>query len=112
MTLLLALALLASGGASASIDAGDAPRIVSVRHALAVGDDGRTYELDGGVWTDTRLSIDNAKELAGCRAIKEVLREEPPPPPPPKPTRASEILAAFTAGIAAAVSVLGLAKKL
>lgn len=79
MTLLLAL-LLASGGASA-VDAGDAPRVVSVRHALLVGDDGRTYSLDGGVWLADPVAIARAQDLERLAAENKTLRSTPPTPP-------------------------------
>lgn len=80
MTLLLAL-LLASGGASAATDAGDAPRVVSVRHALLVGDDGRTYAVDGGCWLDDPTTLARAQDLERLSAENAALRQSPPTPP-------------------------------
>jgi len=82
VTRLLALCvLLASGGAPASTDAGDAPRVVSVRHALLLGDDGRTYDLDGGVWLDDATLMQRAKDLERLAAENRALRETPVAPP-------------------------------
>lgn len=76
-----ALALVLTGGAVPD-GGGDAPRVVSVRHALAVGDDGRTYELDGGVWLDTPTAILRAQDLERLAAENDALKRQPPPPPP------------------------------
>lgn len=67
--------------ASAPLDAGDAPRVVSVRHALLVGDDGRTYSLDGGVWLDDATLVARAQDLERLAAENRALRSTPPTPP-------------------------------
>lgn len=63
------------------MDAGDAPRVVSVRHALLVGDDGRTYSLDGGVWLDDATLMQRAQDLERLAAENKALRSTPPTPP-------------------------------
>lgn len=75
-----ALALVLTGGAVPD-GGGDAPRVASVRHALAVLDDGRTVELDGGVWLSTELAIARAQDLERLSAENRALRTSPTPPP-------------------------------
>ena len=64
-------------------DAGtDALRVLSVSHASALGDDGRTYELDGGAWLSDEVLLARAKDLERLSAENARLREQPPPAPP------------------------------
>lgn len=72
----VALALLLT-----SLDADDAPRVVSVRHALLVGDDGRTYAVDGGCWLDDPTTLARAQDLERLSAENAALRQSPPTPP-------------------------------
>lgn len=93
-----ALALVLTGGAVPD-GGGDAPRVVSVRHGLVVGDDGRTVELDGGVWLSTELAVARAQDLERYHAEVLALRQQPPPPP------AAIIIAALVLALGGGVAI-------
>lgn len=77
MTLLLLLAL------ATAPDGGDAPlRVVGVAHGLLVLDDGRTVDVDGGVWLTDSIAIARAQDIERLAAENAELRRAPPPPPP------------------------------
>ncbi len=80
---MLAAVLLTSEGASGAADAGDAPRVASIRRASAVLDDGRELELDGGVWLSTETAIARAQDIERLTVENAELRKAPPPPPAP-----------------------------